>query len=313
MPEDLFTRKTWNPDRAYVNLMLRRAVAAYRPEDEGPFCSCAAGNSLIEAKGPGAFDRAAAQHYMYASHALHLFVPHDDPRVGLRRVFATLKPARGCCLDLHSPLNEVQAFLWQHYPRYVDPIFFALAVGELLSPVRNYQARENRRLSFKGGSVLAENVVAAAMPALMYGSTTLHVGEGPEPWRDAYKVLLGTPVLPPIQGGLWETSVKATRSTQADADELDGLIRDTDRTQEIVASAMPMSRDNAEARVVVSELLRLANVKTDLREALQHSVDSDDLTEIEWILDPDSLCARLGQIGGLTIHTTEFGPRVSHG
>lgn len=312
MPDDLFTRKTGNPDRAYVNLMLRRAIAAYDPEEEVAFCSCAAGNSLIEAQGQGAFDRAAAQHYMYASHALHLFVP-QDPRVGLRKVFATLKPARGCLLDLHSPLNEVRAVLWHAYPRYVDPVFFALAVGELLSPVKNYQVRENRRLSFKGGSVLAEVVVAAAVPTLMSGSVSLNVGEGREPWRDAYKILLGTPVLPPLQGGLWETSVKATRSTQADAGEFHELIRDTDRIQEIVAAAMPMSRDNAEARVVISELLRLANVKTDLREALQHSADSDDLTEIECIFDPASLCARLGQIGGLTIHTTEFGPRVAHG
>lgn len=313
MPEDLFTRKTGNPDRAYVNLMLRRAVAAYHPEDEGAFCSCSAGSSLMETQGQGAFDRAAAQHYMYASHALHLFVPHDDPRVGLRKIFATLKPARGCLLDLHSPLNEVKAILWHAYPRHVDPVFFALAVGELLSPVKNYQVRENRRLSFKGGSVLAENVVAAAMAELMSGSTTLHVGEGREPWRDAYKILLGTPVLPPLQGGLWETSVKATRPIQVDAGEFYGLVRDTDRVQEIVASAMPMSQDNAEARVVVSELLRLANAKTDLREALQHSADPDDLTEIEWIFDPDSLCATLGQTDGLTSHTTEFGPRVAHG
>ena len=313
MPDDLFTRKTGNPDRAYVNLMLRRAVAAYHPEEEVAFCSCAAGNSLMEAQGQGAFDRATAQHYMYASHALHLFVPHDDPRVGLRKVFATLKAVRGCCLDLQSPLNEVQAILWQAYPRYVDPIFFALAVGELLSPVKNYQVRENLRLSFKGGSVLTEIVVAAALPAFMSGSATLPVGDGREPWRDAYKILLGTPVLPPLQGGLWETSVNATKSTQADGRDFNGLIRDTDRIQEVLATAMPRSHDNAEARVVISEILRLANAKTDLREALRHSADSDDLTEIEWIFDPDSLCGRLGQNDGLAIHTTDFGPRVVHG
>ena len=65
MPDELISRKTGNPDRAYVNLMLRRAVAAYHPEDEGAFCSCSAGNSLMEAQGQGAFDCAAAQHYNF--------------------------------------------------------------------------------------------------------------------------------------------------------------------------------------------------------------------------------------------------------
>lgn len=313
MSDHIFHEQTGNPDRAYVNLMLRRVIALFEAREYQQLCSCAASDILMRRPAEiGICAHSAVLHYMYTSRALHQFAPHHDQSVRLRALFDHLTPINGCLFDTSSPLSEVQEFLWRYFPRRVDPVFLALAIREFLTLLKKtHEATERRHRALTGGSVLAEVIVAAAMASLSGNPEPQPMDADQEPWIGAYRALSKAPMLPPLKDGLWEVSARATASAPCHAESIVDVLGSTDRLREIVTLIVDRRINDGTEKVVIGEMTRLANAATDLREALQDSPASRVPVPISWLFEPESLGQRLSQIDGFSVEETEFGPRVS--
>jgi hypothetical protein len=234
---------------------------------------------------------AAMQHYIYSSTAIMMAADRFEDRIRENLSGSTL-PLISCYEDggfLRVDMWDACEFLRNEWvPREFDPRFIAVMIKLILGPIgRLYSNEEGRGANYdvrsvaeyRHAAILAEAMAPFFGPKEDRPAITDSAEPMEESLQSMYKRLSKIPMLPPLRGHLGEELKRDHRVWWGHYS--DGWLHSNGWTgdiKETIDAAVESS--HPKAGLILSEFERLANLRSEVSEALRGDTDG-----LEWLID----------------------------